>query len=155
LPVVVLLLPLVSLAMHWRAADLSDDREAEAHVRRALDGAAPQALIVTQGDRTTFWLWYGLYAEERRPDVAVVNAPLLDYDWYREQVRRLYPDLAVPEPDGPDASPNDLVKTLIEEALGERPVYAADPPAAWGEWFKLEEDEGTGLVTVRAWFRRF
>ena len=148
---VALVLPVLSLAMHWSAADLSRNREAEAYVGQALGGAAPGALIMTQGDRATFWLWHGLYAEERRPDVAVVNAPLLAYDWYREQVRRLSPDLVVPEPENPDAPLDDLVRELMGQALDQRPVYAADPPAAWGEWFRLEEDEGgTGLMVVQA-----
>jgi len=145
-PAIILLLPLLSLGMHWQAADLSGDREAEAYEARALEGVAPGALIMTQGDRATFWLWYGVYAERRRSDVAVVNAPLLSYRWYRDELRHRYPDLAIPEA---AAGPTGLARATIEANIDRRPVYAADPPPEWREWFTLVADGESGLSTLR------
>jgi len=141
----ILLLPLGSLAMHWRAADLSDDRTVDIARQQVLDTAAPGALIVVQGDWQTFSLWYSLYAEEQRPDLAVVNGPLLAYSWYRDQMRRLYPELAVPEPaDGSEPS-DELVREMIAGSLAHRVVYATDPPEAWHAWFWFLKEESAPL----------
>ncbi len=133
--VIILLLPFGSLATHWRAVDLSDSGMADSNMQEALDAAAPDALVVVEGDWQTFALWYLLYAEGQRPDLAVVSGPLLAYPWYRDHVRRLYPELAVPEPVGGTATANELVRGLIAGNLDHRAVYATDPPVEWHAWF--------------------
>ena len=143
--VVILLLPFGSLAMHWQAADLSHDRTAHNYMQQVLDAAAPGALIVVQGDGPTFALWYGLYAERQRPDVAVVSGPLLVFPWYREQVRRLYPALAISEPASGSVAADELVRGLIAGSLDHRAVYATDPAGAWRGWFEFVEEENAPL----------
>ena len=133
--VIILLLPLGSLAKHWHAADLSDSGMGEISMQRALDAVVPDSLVVVKSDWQTFVLWYLLYAEGQRPDVAVVSGPLLAYPWYRDQVRRLYPELAVPEPVGEAVIADELVRELIAGNLDQRTVYATDPPVEWRAWF--------------------
>lgn len=133
--VIILLLPLGSLAKHWHAADLSDSGMGEISMQRALDAVVPDALVIVKSDWQTFVLWYLLYAEGQRPDVAVVSGPLLAYPWYRDQVRRLYPELAVPEPVGEAVIADELVRELIAGNLDQRTVYATDPPVEWRAWF--------------------
>jgi len=53
---------------------------------------------VTSGDQAVFALWYFHFALHERPDVAVIADGLLRFDWYRENLRRVYPSLSVPEP---------------------------------------------------------
>ncbi len=137
---VILLLPIGSLALHWQAADLSHDRTAHDYMQQVLDVAAPGALIIVQGDGPTFALWYGLYAEGQRPDVAVVSGPLLAYPWYREQVRQLYPEMAISELTNGSATPNDWVREMIADNLDHRVVYATDPAEAWRAWFEFVEE---------------
>jgi len=144
----ILLLPFGSLVMHWQAADLSHDRTAHNYMQQVLDAAVPGALIVVQGDGPTFALWYGLYAEGRRPDVAVVNGPLLAYRWYRDQVRRLYPELAIAEPTDGSVEVDNLVCELIAASLGRRAVYATDPTEAWRARFEFVEEENAPLYRV-------
>lgn len=137
----ILALPLVSLALHWQAADLSKDWFAQAYMAQALDGMEPDSLVVVRGDRATFALWYGLYAEGRRPDLAVVSGPLLAYIWYRDNVRHLYPDLIVNEPRmGDKVTTDDLVRDLIAHELARRPVYATDPSETWEAWFEFVQE---------------
>jgi hypothetical protein len=131
------LLPLTSLALHWQQADLSDDRFASTYAQQALAGVAPDSLIVVQGDRLTFALWYEIYAEGVRPDVSVVNAPLLAFIWYRNHVRRLYPFLTVEEPTELEVTTDDLVRDLIVRNFGERPIYTTDPNETWETWFEF------------------
>jgi len=145
---VILILPLGSLALHWQAADLSRDRTAHDYMQQALNAAAPGALILVQGDRPTFALWYGLYAEGLRPDVAVVSAPLLAYPWYRDQVRRLYPGLTLPKPAGDKVAAGDLVRELIAASLDHRVVYATDPSETWRGWFVFVPEENALLYRI-------
>ena len=81
------------------------------------------AIVVANSDAHTFALWYYHYAERVRPDVAVFNATLLQYDWYREGVRRLYPHLAVPDPGNEVMS---LAVELIDSNIEKYPIYLAD-----------------------------
>ena len=138
-----LLLPILSLGLHWRAADPDDDWLIHTYIQQALDGVEPGGLVVVRGDGPTFALWYGLYVEGRRPDVSVVNGPLLAYIWYREQVRQQFPHLAVPEPGAGEVTIDDLARDLIAGNLPDRPVYATDPNEAWKEWFDFQRVEGS------------
>jgi len=138
-----LLLPILSLGLHWRAADPDDDWLIHTYIQQALDGVEPGGLVVVRGDGPTFALWYGLYVEGRRPDVSVVNGPLLAYIWYREQVRQQFRDLAVPEPGAGEVTIDDLARDLIAGNLPDRPVYATDPNEAWKERFDFQRVEGS------------
>jgi Protein O-mannosyl-transferase TMEM260-like len=146
---VVLMMPLGSLALHWRDADLSGDWTAHNYMQQALDSAASDALIITRADGPTFALWYGVYSEQRRPDVAVVSGPLQAYGWYREQIRKIYPDVAVPEPATSSSTTDDIVRELIAGNLGRRPVYATDPSDAWREWFEFADEGDAPLYRAR------
>jgi len=118
----VLLLPLEPLERNFTACDLSGDREA-AHFLASVNAAAmPGALIITSGDRSTFALWYGTYAVGERPDLAIVNANLWSFDWYRRTLATHHPDVALVHGDAP---PRDL-RELIEHNLPRRPVYVTE-----------------------------
>ncbi len=141
--VVLLLLPLVSLGLHWQAADPDDDWLVHTYIRQTLAGVEPGSLVVVRGDGPTFALWYGQYVEDKRPDVSVVSGPLLAYIWYRDQVRRQAPHLVVPEPGPGEVTSGDLTRDLIAGNLPERAVYATDPGDDWHEWFDFERIEGS------------
>lgn len=144
----ILILPLGSLALHWQAADPDDDWVIHAYIDRALEEVAPGGLIVVRGDRPTFSLWYGIYAEGQRPDVAVVNGPLLAYIWYRNQVRHLYPDLTLAEPTATEVTTDDLVRDLIGSNMAGRPIYATDPKEAWEAWFDFVKEGNASTYRV-------
>jgi hypothetical protein len=138
--IAVALLPLLSLALHWQAADPDDDWVARDYVDQVLAAAEPGALLVVRGDVPTFNLWYGVYVEHPTADVAIVSGPLLAYVWYREHVRYLYPDLVVSEPTGvPDVTIHDLTRDLILDNQPFRPVYVTDPAELWEPWFDFEQ----------------
>lgn len=86
----------------WRAltilpqVDASGDRRAIVFAERALAAAPPGALVVADGDLDAFPLWYYHYALGRRPDLAVLVDPLLDFAWYRRNLAAVYPALRVP-----------------------------------------------------------
>jgi hypothetical protein len=80
----------------------------------------------------------------------VVNGPLLAYIWYRDHVRRLYPDLQFREPTKTDVTWDDIVRDLIEGNLTDRPVYATDPKEEWKSWFSFVQDEDSLVYRVES-----
>jgi hypothetical protein len=143
-----MVLPLLSLALNWQAEDLSEEWSAHAYAYQALEGVEPGGLVLVRGDGPTFALWYGVYAEGLRQDVAVVSGPLLAYHWYRVNLRDLYPELIVSEPMASDVTTDDLVRDLVAENYPRRPIYATDPSEAWEEWFDFVEEGDAPIYRV-------
>ena len=140
--VALLLLPAVSLVAHWQESDLSDEWTAHAYLSQALESVEPDSLIIVRGDRPTFALWYGLYVEERKPEAAIANGPMLAYIWYRDQLRHRYPDLTIQVPNVEGTLLwDDLVRELIRTNIDHRPIYATDPKDAWSEWFDFVKQD--------------
>ena len=140
--VAIAFLPLLSLGLHWGEADPNDDWLLHAYFTQALDAVEPGALILVRGDRPTFALWYGVYAEQQRTDVAVVSGPLLAFIWYRDHVRHLYPDLVVAEPGAGPVTIDDLARDMIANNLPQRSVYATDPSEAWKATYDFLQEDG-------------
>ena len=147
--VAAILLPLGSLALHWRAVDPDDDGQRDAFIRQVLQEVEPGGLVVVRADGPTFALWYGLYAEERRPDIALVNGPMLAFIWYRDHVRHLYPQLVLVEPGLGQDTFDHLVLDLFANNLEHRPVYAIDPKEPWEDRFDFVELAGGNLYQVQ------
>ncbi len=118
-------LPIGMAWAHWDAQDLSQDREAITFARQALAMAGPHAMIIAASDRPTFALWYLRYGLNVRPDVAIVNSHLYEFDWYRETVAKWHPDVALAG-GGP---PLPALEALVDANVRTRPVYAAEPLA--------------------------
>lgn len=152
LSIVIALLPLASLGLHWQDADLSNDSSVHTYIHEILDTVPPDSLIVVRGDRSTFALWYGIYVEEGltnepKSGVAIVNAPMLAFSWYRDHVRYLYPDLALQEPSGASKiTTDDLTRDLIARNITKRPIYATDPKDEWNTWFDFVNENNNALV---------
>jgi hypothetical protein len=83
-----LALPVFTLARNWSAQDLSADRAACDFVNGVVAEAPQRAIVLTSDERHTFALWVGAFVERRRPDLAVVNQDLLGYDWYNARLQR-------------------------------------------------------------------
>ncbi len=115
-------LPVGMAWTYWDDQDLSQDREAITFARQALAMADPNAMIIAAGDRPTFALWYLRYGLGVRPDVAIVNPRLYEFDWYRETVAKWHPDVAFA---GGGLQPSSF-GALVDANVGVRPVYAAE-----------------------------
>jgi hypothetical protein len=88
----------LGVASAFGQVDASQDRRAIAFAERVLAEAPPEAIVFTADDRDTFPLWYYHYALAARPDIAVVVEPLMQFDWYRRNLRAVYPARHVPDP---------------------------------------------------------
>ena len=119
----VLLMPTVSLVSNWHSLDLSSDRAAESWAKTQLEAAPSQAILLSDTDATTFALWYSEYVRHDRPDVTVVEVRLLRYDWYRQNLNRLYPYLITSPQMASTATGNiELSARQIRAANSTRPV---------------------------------
>jgi hypothetical protein len=120
---VLLLLAMVAVpafVRYWQEEYRSPHLEADAFWRTALARAEPNAVILTASDKRTFALWYAVYGLEERSDVAVVNASLYGFDWYRRTLAERHPHLL------PSVDTAPPLEALVPDWLAERPVYAAE-----------------------------
>lgn len=114
-----LLLPLFSLVKKWDEMDLTHDWQAETFARETLEAVEPGGLILVGADAYTFALWYYHYVEEVRPDVLVINYPMLSFEWYRHTVEAHHPEMALPRPDAERVTKLDVVLRNLDQ----RAVY--------------------------------
>jgi hypothetical protein len=147
--VLILLLPLSSLVLHWQTADLSDDWYARDFIQKALAETESESLVVVRRDQPTFALWYAIYAEGLRPDIAVVNGRMLAFVWYRNLIRELYPNLILKEPTAADVTTDDLVHDLILLNYPLHSIYATDPIAEWEQWFDFVQEGEAPIYRVQ------
>jgi transmembrane protein TMEM260 (protein O-mannosyltransferase) len=108
-----------------RRADASQDRRAIDFAAAALSAAPSGAIVLTSSDFDTFPLWYYHYAIGQRPDLFVVVAPLLDFAWYRDNLRAVYPALQVP-----DRAGDGWEAALVSANPAARAVCRTDPQGA-------------------------
>lgn len=80
------LLPLLQVMLSWRQVDLSRDRAAIEWAESVLQEAPPRAILVTDRDTHTFTLWYVHDVLGQRPDVAVADRDLWQYESYRRMM---------------------------------------------------------------------
>jgi len=78
--------------------DASHDLRAESFGREVLATVPQDAIIFAKGDQAVFTLWYFHFALHERPDLFMVAADLLHFEWYQENLHLTYPTLIVPGP---------------------------------------------------------
>ncbi|GAB4410825.1 MAG: DUF2723 domain-containing protein [Anaerolineales bacterium] len=125
-------LPALSLAMNWAACDLRGDREAQQYVDAALGALPADAVVLADGDRETFALWYARWGLDGTFRGEPISVGLLQFDWYRTQVQGRNPDLAWPDPALPQ---EEWLAGFLSANLGRRPIFVTAPhlaPAGWG-----------------------
>jgi hypothetical protein len=88
--------PLFALVLNYGGMDVHGDTAARDFGEEVLAAAPGRAVLLTAQDAHTFTLWYFQYVLGQRPDLVVVDAGLLGYDWYRAGLLRARPELVVP-----------------------------------------------------------
>lgn len=107
------------------------DLRAIAYAQAVFTQAPNRSLILTFRDQDSFPLWYYHLGQGKRPDLVIVTAPLLGFDWYRASLRATYPQLNLP----------DLALAGWEDALMRQ--YAADGPIC-----RIQLDQAPPLVCM-------
>lgn len=65
------------------------------YAETVLSQSRPGEVVFPNSDGETFALWYHQYGLGIRRDVVILSKGLMRYPWYREQVKRLYPDFDI------------------------------------------------------------
>ncbi len=97
------LVPLIAfLGIAWQApriarqVNASRDYRAMEYGQSVMEKAPRRAVILTWEAIDAFPLWYYHFALGQRPDLAIIVVPLTQFQWYRDQLAVLYPDLPLP-----------------------------------------------------------
>jgi Protein of unknown function (DUF2723) len=77
----------------WPGVDASHDLRAEQFGAHAMQIIPKNAIVFTQSDQAIFALWYFHFALKQRPDIAVVATDLIQFDWYANTLRSIYPSI--------------------------------------------------------------
>jgi hypothetical protein len=129
LPFAGALAALAPAALNWTAVNrriepgASQARNSAMHI---LDSAPERAVVLSNGDNSTYPVWYLQEVERRRRDVTIVVVPLLPAAWYRAEIVRrnalLDTDLVASW-----RGANQTLVGICRRALAQqRPVSAAD-----------------------------
>jgi hypothetical protein len=113
-------LPVKSIITRFRDMDLSTDHEAYAFAENVLEAAAPNAIVVSDGDTQTFPLWYVRYGLKKRRDIIVVDRRLLAFDWYRDDMASQHAELAML---ARTRGAREATAILVEDDRLQRPIH--------------------------------
>jgi hypothetical protein len=96
--------------------------------------------LISQTDPYTFTLCYFRYAERRRTDVAVFDADLLHFEWYRVNAGHVHPDVAIPDGYVQAIGSATYLTSLIEQNWQTHPVYLTDPSSPVEHRYRLSQE---------------
>lgn len=86
-PALALFLPLILLLLNFSRLEPGRVPSARALAEPVLQQAPHGAILLTEGDESTFTLWYLQSVEHERPDLTIVDRHLLGFAWYRERLQ--------------------------------------------------------------------
>ena len=89
-----LVLPTNVLLANWSNNNQSSNHTSYNFGYNLLETCEPDAILITAGDSDTFLSWYLQMIEGIRPDVTVLNLPLLNTSWYLRTTISYHPNLA-------------------------------------------------------------
>jgi len=130
-----------------RKVDASADLTPYVFGQATFGAVEPNALIVSEYDGRTFALWFFRETEFRETHAGsvVVFKYLLVWPWYVQNLRKLHPNLRVP-----DAGPMDYVMlALVSSNLDSRPIYTVRDDPALRPFFELKPILGGDVPLFR------
>ena len=131
-----LLLPAVSVALNFGPQDLRNDRTAYVHASEIMDLVPDGSIVLSSRERSAFSLWYMRYVEMPGRDVAVIPAPLLAFDWYLDDIHRMFPR-RVPAMSGV-SSAEALRRILVHNSEGGAEVFLTFSNRELSRTYELE-----------------
>jgi hypothetical protein len=94
-----LILPALLLLLHFPTQNSRHQPTLQPAITTLLTESPNSALLLSSDTGATFALWYGRYALQQRPDLIIVDSNLFQFDWYRQRLQALNPQLFVPPAD--------------------------------------------------------
>ena len=105
------LLPGISVVLNYEAQNLRDDRTAFEHASQVVEAVPDGSVVLANTEKNVFSLWYMRYVERPEWDVAAIATPLLQFDWYRNDVHEMFPDRV---PIIPESGLDEMFRAIIE-----------------------------------------
>lgn len=122
--------------VRWPDHALTQERAAEQYLDAVKEVLEPDSIVFSTSDPETFALWYGAWARgdllEQVPGAVLLNTSLFQFDWYRELMVAVYPEVA--------GIRSGSVGGLVAANVGIRPIYFAEPT----DLVPVEQLERTG-----------
>ena len=84
---VLILIPGLGVITNYAALDLHADRTSETFAQQVWGQSPRDSIVITHTDAQTFTLWYYRLVEQQRPDVTVIDARLVAYEWSAPMLR--------------------------------------------------------------------
>ena len=89
-----LILPIILLLLNFSAVNLRNQPISPNKLAvKAMTNMPTDAIVLTPGDRSIFTLWYTQNVDKQRPDLTLVDANLMAFDWYRIRLAKHNPTL--------------------------------------------------------------
>lgn len=129
------LFPLSNLVGNYAMMDASRDTEAFDYGREIFAAIPNNAMIVTDGDKHIFALWYYRYVVKPDSHVLVVAKGLVPYAWYRDQLRRQ--NLEWIWADAIETRWDQFLKSIVEKNSRARSIYWTDPDPVFQNTFQF------------------
>lgn len=115
-----LLLPSISVVLNYESQNLKNNRIAFDHASGIFEVLPDGSVVVSNSERNVFSLWYMRYVDRPERDIAVIAAPLLQFDWYRRDTNRLFPE-RIPLIDNSDIV--EVIRQVVEHKNGGTRVF--------------------------------
>jgi hypothetical protein len=108
--IALVLVPGMLIVFNYGDQNLSGDRSALEHGRNLFSSVPDGTVLMSASEQDVFSLWYLHYVLRPERNIAVIATPLLQFDWYRDGIRRQFPD-RVPDLTGlgEKAAANEIV----------------------------------------------
>ena len=89
----VLILPISLFIIHLSEVSLAQDQEVENFMAQVTEIIPESALVLVDNEAETFTLWYYRFIEKRL-DATIVDVSLMEFAWYRDNLKQTYHELA-------------------------------------------------------------
>ncbi|MBM3944571.1 MAG: DUF2723 domain-containing protein [SAR202 cluster bacterium] len=129
------LLPCLTIGLNYNEQNLRGDRDALELAERMMEQLPNGSVVLADSEVHVFPLWYMVYVEQQGRDVAVVSTRLLQFDWYRAQVQREFPDAitgTLP------VAMHEAARAIVEQNVGGGNVYTTYPDTFLSQTYTLE-----------------
>jgi hypothetical protein len=84
-------IPGLNILFNYDYQNLRGDYSDYNYYRNIVDELPTNTVLITDSDEDTFGLWYMSYVDNARPDIVVIAMPLLQFNWYWEDLSKLFP----------------------------------------------------------------
>ena len=114
------LLPLMSVILNYGSQNLSSDYSAFDRASGIMEAVPEGSVVLSSREKNAFSLWYMRYVEQPQRDVAVIVVPLLQFDWYLRDIRRMFPE-RIPALEGTETL--ETLRRIVEHNEGRAGVF--------------------------------